>query len=185
MSRVKSLRKMFQVKIVLKGSKPPIWRRILLPNDTSLDKLHEIIQITMGWTDTHLHQFTCNDDYYCIPDDEFITEAKDERGVKLSKFLKREKDHILYEYDFGDDWLHEVILEKVMPFTGKSKIYCLKGVGACPPEDCGGIPGYYHMLEVLSNENNPEYEEILEWLGEEFDANYFPLAETNEILANM
>ena len=182
MSKVKPLRKMLQIKIVLQGSKPLIWRRIVVPNDTSLDKLHEVIQITMGWTDTHLHQFICNHDFYGIPDDEFMTETKNETGVNLSKFLKREKDKILYEYDFGDDWLHEVILEKVTPFEGTMKIHCTKGVGTCPPEDCGGIHGYYHMLEVLRNENNPEYDDILEWLGEELDPNYFELAETNEML---
>jgi len=182
MSKVKPLRKMLQIKIVLEGSKPLIWRRIVVPNDTSLDKLHEVIQITMGWTDSHLHQFICSHEYYGIPEDEFMTETKDETGVKLGKFLKREKDQILYEYDFGDGWAHEVILEKVIPLEGKTKIYCIKGVGACPPEDCGGMHGYYHMLEVLRDKNNPEYEDILEWLGEEFDSNHFELAETNEML---
>ncbi len=182
MKKVKSLRKMFPIKIVLQGSKPPIWRRVIIPGDISLDKLHEIIQITMGWTDTHLHQFICNHDYYGLPDDDYMTEMKDETGVKISNFLKREKDKMLYEYDFGDDWLHEIILEKVKPFAGKTEICCLKGEGACPPEDCGGIHGYCHMLEGISNKNNPEYEDILEFLGEEFDPNYFELAETNEIL---
>ena len=103
-------------------------------------------------------------------------------GLKNSNFLRKEKDKILYEYDFGDDWLHEVILEKIKPFAGKAKTYFIRGVGACPPEDCGGIYGYYRMLEVISNENNPEYEDIFEWFGEDFDPNYFELAETNEIL---
>ncbi len=173
---------MLQLKIVLKGSKPPIWRRLLIPNNTSLDKLHDIIQIAMGWTDMHLHQFICNSEYYEIPNEDGITDTKNEIGVKVSKFLKKEKDIIVYEYDFGDGWLHEVILEKIIPFERNSKTCCMKGVGACPPEDCGGIFGYYHMLEVLSDEKHPEYDDMLEWLGEGFDAKYFDLKETNEML---
>lgn len=183
MSVVELFRDVFQLKIILKGSKPPIWRRIVAPGDTSLDKLHEIIQIAMGWTDSHMHQYICNGTYYCIPyDDDPIVDMVDERGVKINKLLKKEKDKIFYEYDFGDGWLHEITLEKITGAAGKSKVRCLKGVGACPPEDCGGLWGYYDLLEVVKDENNPDYAEMLEWLGEGFDPDFYDLTVTNVVL---
>lgn len=181
MSKIKTLRNLFQIKILLKGSKPKIWRRVLVPSDLSLDKLHVVVQDAMGWLDGHLHQFICNDEYYGISD-EFCPELKNEKKVKLSSFLKKEKDKIYYEYDFGDGWFHEITLEKVLPFEGNTKIRCIKGVRACPPEDCGGIYGYYHLLEVIRDENNPEYDDMIDWLGDDFDPEYFDLNETNKIL---
>jgi len=182
MSKVKTLRNVFQMKVILKGSKPPIWRRVLIPSDITLDRLHKVIQICMGWTDTHLHQFICRREYYGVPDDDSATEVKNEIGVKIFKWLKKEKDRIFYEYDFGDSWLHEIVLEKLLPYERKTKISCMKGVRACPPEDCGGIYGYCDMIRVLSDENNPEYEDMKEWVGEDFDPEYFNITETNKLL---
>ncbi len=174
--------KAFQIKITLRRSKPPIWRRVLVPEDITLDTLHEVIQICMGWTDTHLHQFVCGDTAYGVPDPEFPSGAKDEEGVRVKKFLKKEKSKIIYEYDFGDYWVHDVLLEKVTPCEKQQKIKCLKGVGGCPPEDCGGVYGYYHMLEVLSDPGHPEHDDIKEWIGDSVDMGSFDLDETNAVL---
>ncbi len=106
----------YQIKVFLKNSKPPIWRRLLVPSTIKLSELHSIIQITMGWTGSHLHQFICGDLYYGVPDPEYGGDVQDESRIKLNKVLQIEKDSILYEYDFGDNWEHQITLEKIIPF---------------------------------------------------------------------
>lgn len=182
-----ALKSIYQLKILLKGSKPPIWRRVLVPNDIRLDKLHEVIQESMGWFNYHLHHFYDGGKYYQIPfdeDDGFWGEPPlDEREYKLYQLLKEEKQKLSYEYDFGDGWEHTITLEKVLPFDSDKKLpLCVKGKRACPPEDCGGIWGYEHLQEVISDPNNEEYEDMIEWLGEGFDSEYLDIEEVNELL---
>src|SRR2546421_5878331 len=105
----------WQLKITLKDSSPPIWRRILVAGDTSLAKLHRILQTVMGWTDSHLHQFMIDRRYYGVPDREFGNKTEDERRVKLVEVVHGEKDRFLYEYDFGDGWSHQIFVEKIAP----------------------------------------------------------------------
>ena len=180
-------KKTYQIQIALKGSKPKIWRRILVPSDILLPDLHEVIQTTMGWTNSHLHQFVKNRTFYKprLEDDDFWEEPNndDYYEMKISDLLKKEKDKIIYEYDFGDGWRHDIILEKI-DTTGESKILpvCLTGKNNCPPEDCGGIWGYANMLEILKHPDHEEYEEYIEWLGGEFDPKYFDKDEINEML---
>ncbi len=104
----------YQVKVTLKGSKPPIWRRILVASDTRLGKLHRILQVVMGWTDSHLHQFIVGHTYYGVPHPDVDLDVRSERTVPLSRVLQAPKDKITYEYDFGDSWEHELLLEKVL-----------------------------------------------------------------------
>ena len=114
---VQQLRSIYQLKIGLQGAKPPIWRRLLVPSDIKLDMLHLAIQISMGWTDSHLHQFITKDRViYGIEGDDLEFDIKDESKFRLSQLLTAEKDNLIYEYDFGDSWTHKVILEKVLPF---------------------------------------------------------------------
>jgi hypothetical protein len=179
--------KIYQIKIALQRSKPGIWRRILVSPDTPLSSLHGIIQITMGWENAHLHQFIKGSTYYTqrMEDDGFWDDADnvDYKGMKTSDLLKKEKDKIVYEYDFGDSWYHDIILEKILPADNKMHYpVCIKGKMNCPPEDCGGIWGYEGMLEVLKNPDNEEYEDYIEWLGEEFDPEYFDEKEVNILL---
>ena len=168
----------YQLKVQLEGAtKPPIWRQLHVPQDISLYLLHCCIQGAMGWCNSHLHQFIINGEYYGIslPDDDM--DMEDERPIKLDTVLKNEKAHIMYEYDFGDGWIHRITLEKKLP-TDAKQIYPLliQGKGACPPEDCGGVWGYEDLKEKMSNPDHEEYEEMLEWLGvEEFDPNEFDL----------
>jgi len=183
---VKPLRSIYQIKVSLSGSKPSIWRRILVPSHMSLGKFHEVLQISMGWTDTHLHQFISGHITYGIPDDEldFGAEMKDERKIKLSQILKKEKDSLIYEYDFGDGWEHKVVLEKTLSYDASIQLpICIKGKRACPPENCGGVWGYQNLIEVIQDPSNPEHKEMLEWVGDEFDPEDFNLTETNELLA--
>ena len=180
----KQLRSVYQIKISLIGAKPPIWRTVLVPGNLGLASFHEVIQQTMGWTDSHLHQFIANNVFYGIPDDDFGMEMEDEAKYKLSDLLKKEKDTLIYEYDFGDSWEHKILLEKILPFDGKTALpVCIKGKRACPPEDCGGIWGYEDLLEAISNPNHPEHEDMLEWLGGEFDPEEFDLEQINKDLA--
>ncbi len=180
-----SLRNIFQFKVVLVGSKPQIWRRFIIPNTATLGQLHKTLQIVMGWTDSHLHQFVINQVFYGIPDDEFgiDMDVKDEELFKIKDLINKEKEKMIYEYDFGDSWTHKIILEKVLPFDVKQSLpKCLKGKRACPPEDCGGIWGYEQLLDNLNNPNTSEYKDAIEWLGHKIDPEEFDIEEINQLL---
>jgi hypothetical protein len=180
----KQLRSIYQIKISLIGAKPPIWRTVLVASDLGLGAFHDVIQVAMGWTDSHLHQFFDNKKSYGIPDDDFELEMEDESEYKLFQLLKKEKDTLTYEYDFGDSWEHKILLEKILPNdSGIFLPVCIKGKRACPPEDCGGIWGYEELLEIISDPKHPEHKSMLEWLGGEFDPDEFDLEQINGDLA--
>lgn len=189
-SNIVHLRQNYQIKILLQHMKPPIWRRLVVDSRITLDALHDAIQISMGWEGSHLHQFVDRNDviYKLQGDDDFMMgfgeAAVDESLVLLNEILKQEKDWFRYEYDFGDDWEHKIILEKILPHQkGQFPVVCIKGRRACPPEDCGGPWRYQHMLEQLSApDDKEEYEEIQEWLGEAFDAEHFNAQDVNLVL---
>ena len=183
---VKPLRKTYQLKVTLNGAKPPIWRRILVPSDIQLGKLHIVLQVVMGWTNSHLHQFVSGRTFYGIHDDEFSfeMEVEDENKYKLNQLLKSEKDALIYEYDFGDGWEHKIVLEKILPHENDKQLpRCIKGKRACPPEDCGGIWGYQGLLDILKDPEHQEYEDMVEWLDGEFDSEAFSIDEINERLS--
>ena len=176
----------YQLKVTLKDSKPPIWRRIQVTSNISLAKLHQILQTVMGWTDSHLHQFVAGQTYYGTPAPEFDFEVKDERRVKLSQVAPDVKKKIVYEYDFGDSWEHEIVVEKVLePEPRVHYPICLAGKRACPPEDCGGVWGYETFLEAIRDPRHPEHEEMLEWIGGSFDPEEFDLEAINQDLQSM
>ena len=180
---VNSADPIYQIKITLLGSDPLIWRSIQVAGNTNLRQLHEIIQVAMGWTNSHLYQFHIDGEYYGQPDSEFDSDIKDAVKVRLQSLYKGKKTKFIYEYDFGDGWEHEILLEeKFSPETGVRYPICLKGEKACPPEDCGGIYGYYGLLEIIKDPNNPEYKEMLEWLGEDFDPGAFDIKSINDAL---
>ncbi len=181
---VKTLRSTYQIKVTLNGVKPPIWRRILIPSDITLGDLHAVLQIVMGWTNSHLHQFISGRTLYGIKDDDFMfdLDIKDENRYRINDLLKKEKDWIKYEYDFGDGWEHKILLEKVLPFKKEKLPICIKGKRACPPEDCGGIWGYQNLLEILRNPEHEEYEDFIDWLGGKFEPEAFDIEKINHIL---
>jgi len=184
--KIKSIRNVYQLKISLLNAKPPIWRRILVPGTINLGDLHTVLQIVMGWTDSHLHQFIANNKFYGIQDEglDFDMEIEDESQYKISELLKKEKRTIAYEYDFGDSWRHNIVLEKILPFENDKELpVCVTGKRACPPEDCGGIWGYTELLQILKDSSHPEHHEMLDWLGGEFDSEKFDVNETNAVLA--
>jgi len=172
----------YQIKITLDHVKPAIWRRMLVAGDTKLGKLHDIVQAVMGWDDCHLHEFIIGHDHYGTPDADAPQDLKSEHRITLEKIVNQ-GDKFIYEYDFGDGWRHTLKIEKVLP-AEKDQRYprCLAGECACPPEDSGGIPGYMRMLEILNNPSGEEYDEMLEWTGEDFDPEAFDLDAINQAL---
>ena len=178
----------YQIKVTLEGSKPPIWRRLLVRSDITLGDLHTIIQAAMGWWDYHLHQFTVGETYFGVPHPDFDSymEMHDEEEVTLGQVAPREGLKVRYEYDFGDSWLHQVLVEKVLPpEPSQSYPVCIKGRRACPPEDVGGMWGYYDFLDAIQDPEHEEHESYLEWIGGEFDPEAFDLDEVNETLSDL
>ena len=173
----------YQLKITLKDFRPPIWRRVQVNSDITLGKLHQIIQASMGWTNSHLHGFSIEGVEYGQPVPEFDLEIKNEQRVKLSKVVTGEKKKFLYTYDMGDSWEHEILVEKVLPHDPLVRYpVCLTGKRACPPEDCGGVWGYAEFLEAITQPDHPEHESMLEWVGGAFDPDAFLLSEVNQLL---
>ena len=176
----------YQIKVTLKHSKPPIWRRIEVPGDINLAKLHRLIQAVMGWEGYHLHQFIAGGIYYGEPHPDYDlwgAEMYDEKRVKLSQLVTGEKFKFIYEYDFGDSWEHELLVEKILPpEKGAHYPRCIKAKRACPPEDVGGMWGYDDFLEAIQDPDHPDHEDMLEWVGGEFDPEAVDLDEINETL---
>lgn len=181
-----------QLHITLLGSRPKIWRRLLVPADMKLAGLHKTIQIAFGWTDSHLHQFIKGEKFYTIrlKDDWTWDEMPNidykKENTCISDLLHSEKEAIVYEYDFGDGWEHEIVLEKILPASPEQHLpVCLDGRRAGPPEDCGGIHGYAELLRILKNPQHKAYKGYLEWLGGEFDPEAFDIEKVNARLARM
>jgi hypothetical protein len=176
----------YQIKVTLRGSHPPIWRRLQVPGWTNLNQLHWIIQFSMGWTNSHLHQFIVGGQYFSEPSPFDFEPVVDERKFKLCQVAPVEKFKFIYEYDFGDSWEHVILVEKIMPpEKGVHYPRCIKGKRACPPEDVGGVWGYEEMLAALKDPSHPEHEMYMEWIGDDFDPEDFDLEEANEGLETM
>jgi len=180
----------FQIKIALRDSQPPIWRRFLVASDTKLSQLHDIVQTVMGWQNSHGHMFSVGDVRFTIPfqpDDLIELTAIDARQVRLHHLVAPLRPFIgdfhfaiEYEYDFGDGWIHDLIFEDVLDADPKRKApFCIAGERACPPEDCGGIYGYEMLLEALKNPDDPENADQVEWVGEGFDPEKFDVEAVN------
>jgi hypothetical protein len=178
----------YQIKVTLDHTHPPIWRRILVAGNTTLLKLHDILQIVMGWEDYHLHMFTVGGSIYGDPaDDEYGDLGTiDEANYKLSQVIHIDGQRFSYEYDFGDSWDHTLLVEKILPpEEGVRYPVCLKGKRACPPEDVGGVWGYADFLKAVRNPRHPEHDEWLTWIGGTFDAEAFDLDEVNRLLGKV
>lgn len=179
----RNLRSMYQLKVTLKGARPSIWRRLLIASTENLEDVHIVLQIVMGWANSHLHEFVNGRDRYGIPDEDFPSALHDEVDYRLDQLLKKQKDKLTYVYDYGDGWEHYVVLEKILPFkTGTVLPVCLEGSRSCPPEDVGGIPGYEMLLEAISDPSHPEYEDMRAWIGSDFDPERFDPSQTNNLL---
>ena len=182
-----------RIKVTLRGSKPPIWRRFEVPSDITLKRLHDVIQRGFGWQDRHLFVFETEIGRYSVPDPDSNGPDPDFRNAaskKLSAVADWPGDRILYVYDFGDAWEHDILVEAVMP-AGPGVDYprCTAGRRAGAPEDCGGPSGYRELLNVLANQRSPQHAAMLQSLGIEsaadFDPEYFSAAHVNAELSYM
>jgi len=176
----------YQLYVTLFGIEPQIWRRILVPGSMILRQFHDVLQIAFGWEDYHLHSFRTKKKYYEDAEMNPEAEGEDERKFKLNELLLKQGSSMIYEYDFGDGWELHIVLEKILPFDAKQKApVCLEGERSAPPEDCGGIWGYSELLEAIKDSSHPEHEEMLEWVGEDFDPECFDLKEINKDLSEI
>jgi len=179
--------RVYQLKITLKGIRPPIWRRIQV-HDCALDELHEHIQTAMGWTNSHLHQFEIDGECYGNPellDDGFMDfECLDSTVTKISDIVSGDGHRLrfLYEYDFGDGWEHDVLFEGFAPAEPNRQYpMCVKGKRACPPEDVGGAWGYAEFLQAMADPGHERHDELLDWSGP-FDPDAFDAAEATRAM---
>lgn len=166
--------RVFQLKATIVGIKPPVWRRVLVKESATLLDLHEVLQGAFGWYDCHLHEFEIEGVQYGTDDGEgWGPPPKSERRARLGT-VAQQATVIKYVYDFGDNWVHRVIVEKVVR-AEPNVTYprCIGGKRACPPEDCGGVWGYQEFLAAISDPEHPQHESMLEWAGGAFDPEAF------------
>ncbi len=174
----------YRFRVSLKDIKPPIWRRIEVPANYSFRDLHVVIQDAMGWLDYHLYEFGVKNPHtdqvikIGYPDEDYGEDILPVWSELIANYFTPVNKIANYIYDFGDYWQHKLQLEQIHP-TEKGESYprCLKGKRACPPEDCGGVGGYYNMIEILSNPSDQDYETMIEWLGGEYNPDYFEPSE--------
>lgn len=181
--RITAKTKIFQLKIQLAHIRPPVWRRMLVPGEIDLGELHEVIQTALGWTNSHLHEFEIGGARYGTPDPDWgRDDVQDEARVKLFR-LAGEGSRLGYTYDFGDDWEHQLTIEKVLdPKPGTRYPSCTAGRRACPPEDVGGPWGYDDFLNALADPNHEDHDDRAEWIGGSFDPDAFDVAATDAAL---
>lgn len=174
----------FALRVSLRHIEPAIWRRIRVPAAVSLAALHEILQVSFGWQNTHLHDFTVEGLQFATPHVEDEIFVIDERATPLGA-IAREGSTFLYRYDFGDDWEHDLFAERLLDGGGNPSIACLAGERAGPPDDSGGGPGYQRMLEILADPKHEEHADIRDWIGKRFDAEAFDVGALNKKLATL
>ena len=183
----------YQLKVELQGAKPPIWRRFQVPGDITLDRLHTVLQLCMDWEDLHLHQFLIDRTCYSIPGEDDLWQTsrpKNETHYTLQSLAEKIRPKFQYIYDFGDEWIHQIIVEEILPAQNDPACpVLLAGRRACPPEDIGGIQQYMHILEVLKDPEDEEYAEMTDILNMDyFDPAQFDredIAEINTLLQDL
>ena len=177
----------YQLKVTLRGIEPPIWRYIQVPGDYTLYDLHCVLQVVMGWKECHLHEFAVGDARYStLYDDDDVDLAGDvidDGEVTLGQVAPGAGGKFTYTYDFGDGWKHDILVQKILePAPGVTYPVCLGGERACPPEDCGGTPGYERFLEAIRNPRHEEHDRLLRWVGGAFDSEAFDVEAANRSL---
>lgn len=178
-------RDIYRIHVSLRGLNPPVWRRIELPSLTTLKQFHRILQTSMGWENQHLHEYVVGGQRYGVPDPAYNDpgEVVAEAGVRLAAVLPELDAEVLYLYDFGDYWQHDIRLEAVsQPESGTTYPRLLDGARSCPPEDCGGPGGYAELLEILLDPVHEEFEQMCTWVGPRFNAEVFSVAAVNQRL---
>lgn len=179
-----------QMKVTLKDTEPPIWRRLQVPAAIDLRELHLLFQVVMGWHNEHLYEYRVGRRYFGEPEPKswgvegFGPPMQDARKTPLLEIAPRAGSKFLYTYDMGDSWEHQVLVEKVIAASpGAHLPTCLAGERACPPEDCGGIWGYRNIIAALEKRDAPQAAGLVEWLGDGFEPDKFDLAGVNAQLS--
>jgi hypothetical protein len=180
------------LQIELDGVVPKIWRTVIIPSDATFGWLHAVIQIAMGWTNSHLHHFRfgktiVSDPAFELNSFEDDPPLVDENKARLKGWFDEAEAVLVYEYDFGDSWFHQITLGKAGPLKGgiAGQAVCVDGARACPPEDCGGICGYDEFLKAMRNPKHPEHRSMKEWIGGKFDGERFSVDQTNRWLSKL
>lgn len=186
--RIERPQEIYQIKVTLLGTSPPIWRRLLAPADLTLEQLHDVLQLAMGWEDCHMHDFRIGQKRFGRPDPEDrlmgLPTVGNERTVRLFSVLGKIGAKAVYTYDFGDGWEHGITVEKILPLDpGQASPVCVAGKRHGPPEDCGGVPGFYSLLEAIGDPKHDQNQEMRDWLGDDFDPEAFSVDEVNRRLA--
>jgi len=172
----------FRLRIQLNSVHPVVWRRLLVPGAVRMAKLSDMLLAAMGWTNSHLHAFLVGDQRYGMLFDEYPEGEIDEKDVTVLQALRNER-RFVYEYDFGDGWEHEVVIEELTwIYFGLKYAVCLDGERACPPEDVGGPWGYSEFLDAVADPAHEEHDSYLEWVGGSFDPGEFDLGAVNAAL---
>ncbi len=176
----------YRLKLTLRDVDPQVWRRIEVLGDTTLPRLHRIFQIAMGWDDSHLHAFIIGATKYGAPDPDVDLGFINERGVRLASIVTAPKQRFRYEYDFGDGWIHDIVVEAIQPKSGQTPYpRFIDGRNACPPEDVGGPPGYEAFQEAFSDPNHEEHDRMVEWVGRRFNPAVFDVAHIEAVFARL
>ena len=176
---------LYEIRVQLRDIEPPIWRELRVRPQTSLARLHKILQKAMGWTNSHLHLFEIDGKPYGEGDFEWDFEVRDYTGIKLETVFKEGRASFLYEYDLGDSWRHDITLLGTVEGEPGEKIACTGGARGCPPEDCGGVSGYYHLLEALADIEDDDHDMLLEWVGGKYDPEAFDLERVDRVLKRL
>lgn len=169
------------LKVTLRDIKPPVWRRLVLPGTMTLADLHEAIQAAMGWHGGHLHAFDIAGRQYGDPRTvDVVDDMDDERRLTLNGLLRSGVARVTYTYDFGDNWQHQVLIERTQPALDAGRYpACVAGKRNCPPEDCGGPWGYAEFLAAIADPAHPEHADQRAWVGEDFDPEEFDVADAD------
>lgn len=183
-ARKKAALKIYELHVELEDIEPIIWRRILVPAKITLPKLHDLLQLVMGWTDSHLHSFEIGDRTFGM-DGTDLEELNmlNEKRYTLDAALGDSIREFVYDYDFGDSWRHRIKVTPVTkPKTDWSYPLCIAGARTAPPDDVGGVPGYFKFLSAIKNPKHEEHARMLQWIGGAFDPEGFDLNEINRTL---
>ena len=179
----------YELLVTLTHSEPRIWRQICVPGNLTLAGLDQLIQATMGWTNSHLHEFLIEDRHYGVPDDEWPDERAVVRdtGVTVDEIIAATVKSFLYTYDFGDGWEHEVRVQRVLLPNEELNTWpmCLAGANACPPEDVGGLGGYEAFLQAIGDPSHEEHDAMWRWCGGPFDPRGFDINSANRAIRTL
>ncbi|MGB9430132.1 MAG: plasmid pRiA4b ORF-3 family protein [Gammaproteobacteria bacterium] len=176
-------REVLEIGVQLQYIEPPVWRRLRIRSGATLADLHDAIQAAMGWTNSHLHEFFIADRRYGPLHEDAPEELIDETTITMEALKLAEGARFSYSYDFGDNWEHDIRVEKIEVMAAELlRPLCLDGARACPPEDCGGPPGYQELLDALADPRHPRHRELRRWVGKDWNAKHFDLEAVNHLL---